>query len=310
MDTEEASRERKQAALEMESSKLAASTTTSQDSREISPSNSEIPLFLKVPEVVLYSILCFVAGPTHRAHVICHQLVPLSKTIASLLLEDSVTLWQAVLDGDYGAKQYQIQHNRNTRGASKRRRESPIYRVRDAHLLIKDNTEIAYYYLEEATSTPGQPLTVARLRGIFHEYGPHLRINDRSKVGGTFLVACCRARYTRECHIRQCVELLVETHGADTSLFTMETAQSRLTPLCVAAARGMPSVVKYLLEQGASKTETSTGRFRLHTNARKSIKCTNATPLQFAQDMRAGEVEAGADCGDLKDLDKCIRLLK
>ena len=269
------------------------------------------PLFLQVPEVVLYSILCFVAGPTHRAHVVCHQLAPLSKSVASILLDKSFTLWQALLEGDYGVAQHAVKHNRNTRGASKRRREAPIYRVRDAHLLVKDNTEIAYYYLEELANTPsGSSLTAGRLSSILHEYGPHLRINDRTKFGGTFLVACCRARYTRECHIRQCVELLVETYGASTSLSTLESAQSSLTPLCVAAARGMPSVVSYLLRKGASKTKTSTGRFRLHTNVRKSVKCTDATPLEFALDMRAAEENEGAESRDLKDLDKCIRLLK
>lgn len=285
-----------------------------QQSQENSPSNAPpatpIPLFLQVPEEALYNIVCFVAGPTHRAHIICHQLAPLSKTIASFLLEKSVILWQALLEGDYGAQQYQIKHNRNTRGASKRQRQSPIYRVRDAHMLVKDNTEIAYYYLEELTNTPSKSLTVGRLNSILHEYGPHLRINDRTKVGGTFLVACCKARYARERHVRQCVELLVETFGANMSLATMESAQSRLTPLCVTAARGMPTVVKYLLRKGASKTETGTGRFRLHTNAKKSVKCTDATPLQFAQDMRAAEESEGADKRELKDLDKCIRMLR
>lgn len=295
----------KQKALEEETSvKNSASNETDP------PPPPPSPLFL-VPEVVLYSILCFVAGPTHRAHVVCHQLAPLSKAVASNLLDRSFTLWQALLEGDYGVSQSQVTHNRNTRGASKRRRETPIYRVRDAHLLVKDNTEIAYYYLEELANTPGgTSLTAGRLNSILHEYGPHLRINDRTKFGGTFLVACCRARYTRECHIRQCVELLVETFDAKTSLATLESAQSSLTPLCVAAARGMPTVVKYLLKKGASKTQTSTGRFRLHTNARRSVKCTDATPLQFAQDMRAAEENEGAERGDLKDLDKCIRLLR
>jgi hypothetical protein len=270
----------------------------------------DAPRFLQLPEVILYSILSFVAGPTHRAHVICHVLAPLSKTCSFVLLSKSLTLWQALLEGDYGSTLHQVKHNRNTRGASKRQREEPIHRVRDAHLLVKDNTEIAYYYLDELTNTSSSPLTVGRLNGILHEYGPHLRINDRTKLGGTFLVACCRARYARECHIRQCAQLLVESFGADLSLSTSESSQSSLTPLCVAAARGMPTVVKYLLEKGASRDETSTGRFRLHTNARKSVKCTDASPLQFAQDMRAAEEQQGAEKRELRDLDKCIRLLQ
>lgn len=263
--------------------------------------------FLELPEVLLYAILKLVAGPTHRTHVICHQLVPLSKHVASTLLDKSPTLWQALLEGDYGVKE-DIKHTANTRRA-KRRKESPLLRVKDAHLMIKDNTEIAYFHLEEMSNSSQSPLTRSRLNRLMHEYGPQLRINDRATVGGTFLVTCCRARHVRESIIRKCVELLVEEYGANVNLCTYETSQSTVTPLAVAAARGMPSVVMYLFDRGASCAPESTGRFRLHTNSRKTVNCSRATPLEFSRRMRAAEVEAGANVHDVKDLDKCIRYL-
>lgn len=264
---------------------------------------------LELPEVLLYSILSFVAGPTHRAHVVCHQLAVLSRTAADTLLEKSITLWEALLEGDYGVKD-DIQHTANTRRASKRRRESPLFRVKDAHLMVVANTDLAYYYLEEMTNSTTKSLTQSRLSQLMEEYGPHLRVNDRTKTGGTFLVACCRARDCREADILKCVKLLVEIYHANLSLSTLETAQSNLTPLCVAAARGMSTIVKYLLLQGASTAARGTGRFRLHTNKRKSVKVVQATPLEFAESMRAAEVEDGASKRDVKDLEKCIRQLK
>lgn len=272
-------------------------------------SPKQTPALLELPEVLLYSIVSFVAGPTHRAHVVCHELAPLSRIAADALLEKNATLWEALLEGDYGVKD-DIQHTANTRRALKRRRESPLFRVRDAHLMVVANTDLAYYYLEEMTNSTTKSLTQSRLYQLMEEYGPHLRVNDRTKTGGTFLVACCRARDCRESDILKCVKLLVEIYHADLDLFTLETAQSSLTPLCVAAARGMSTIVKYLLLQGASPVARGTGRFRLHTNKRKSVKFIQATPLEFAETMKAAEVEEGASMRDVKDLDKCIRQLR
>jgi hypothetical protein len=252
--------------------------------------------------------------------------------VADTLLEKSIILWEAILEGDYGVsiKDYTIQHTANTRRASKRRRRQSILgRVKEAHLMVIANTDIAYYYLEElvnSTTTTKTCLTKSRLSQLLQEYGPHLRINDRTKTGGTFLVACCRARHCREVDILKCIQLLVETYHANLNLATFETIQSNnQTPLMVAAARGMSTIVKYLLQQqqqlqgtaaaaaasscACSTTVRGTGRFRLHANKKKSIKFVQATPLEVAEQMRAAEWNEGASKRDLKHLDTCIRLL-
>jgi hypothetical protein len=285
------------------------------------PTQQQIPALLALPEVLLYSILSFVAGPTDRAHVVCHELAPLSRMAADTLLEKSVALWEAILEGDYGVNiKDDVQHTANTRRASKRRRQrhSCLGRVKEAHLMVVANTDYCFYHLEEMTSRSStataaanaKSLTKSGLAQLLNEYGPHLRVNHRTKTGGTFLVSCCRARHGRECDILKCVKLLVETHHANVDLDAFEGVPSNLTPLAVAAARGMSTVVKYLLHKGASTTNVkATGRFRLHTNGKKSIKFVDALPLEFAQGMRAAEIQEGASQRDVKDLDKCVRLL-
>jgi hypothetical protein len=82
-----------------------------------------------------------------------------------------------------------------------------------------------------------------------------------------------------------------------------------MTPLCVAAVRGLPQVVAYLLQCGADKEMVSSGRFALHTQPKKSIRCRDETPHVFATTMRAAEKDAGATDASLIQLDKCLRLL-
>ena len=180
---------------------------------------------------------------------------------------------------------------------------------------MKDNTEIAFFYLSElahnsAGGNGGKgALTRRDLVGILNEYGPYLRFNNPVSSGGTYLVEVCRARRVRESVILKCVEELVGHRGCLLNVHTAEAKNSQLTALCVAAVRGMPTVVRYLLRKGASKDIACSGRFRLATNARKSVRCTNASPLEFARTMKQSELDHGAAIADLSNLDKCIQLL-
>ena len=266
--------------------------------------------------MILYHIVGFAAPPTHRANVLCHQIAILCRDARKMILEDerSVALWGAVLAGDYGIgdKSQSGNHQKKQRRSCKRLRRSPCHQVRDAHKLMKDNTEIAFFYLSElahAGSKSKEGLTRRSLISILHTYGPYLRFNNPVSSGGTYLVEVCRARHVKEGIILKCVEELVEHHGCLLDVPTAEAKNSHLTALCVAAVRGMPTVVRYLLQKGASPDELCSGRFRLATNARKSVRCTQATPLEFGTTMRQSELEHGATTADLTNLDKCIQLL-
>lgn len=148
--------------------------------------------------------------------------------------------------------------------------------------LIHDNTEIAFFYLSEMGSLARGGLTKAKLRGLLEEYGP-IRTNNVVSSGGVFLVELCRARKVRESVILACVQEMVSSHGALVDKATRESERCRETPLCVAAARGMPTVVNYLLQQGASPELRSSGRFRLHHVPKRTLARTHVRPLEFAQ---------------------------
>jgi hypothetical protein len=262
-----------------------------------------------LPDVVLFKIVSFAAAPTHRATLLCHTIAPLCSAAFKAILEEehSAHIWDMVLKEDYGAKNADDSHSKVQRRACKRLKRSPVHRVRDAHLLLKDNTEIAYFYLSELVNASTKQLTKARLCGIFNEYGPHLRVNHLVSNGGVFLVEVCRTKQIKEAVVLKCVQELVEHWGAHVDVRTNESLCSKLTALCVASVRAMPSVVQYLLEKGSSRDIQSSGRFRLSCNPKKSVRCVDATPLEFAQAMLKAEKENGAN--DLTGLLKCIKLL-
>ena len=261
----------------------------------------------ELPEVLLYHIACFVALPTERSTVLCHKIAPLCKAASKAILEESrsVNLWDLILSGDYGVES----QTDSSRRSCKRLRKSPVDKVREAHKLLEDNTEIAFYYLWELCESARNSLTKCKLIGILDEYGPHLLFNKTVSSGGTFLVEVCRARHIKEATLLQCVQELVENRGALVNYATNESSNSVLTALCVAAVRGMPKVVHYLLSHGAIKSARCSARFRLYTNPKRSLRCTNSTPLEFARSMLNAERAEGATDRDLTNLNRCIKLL-
>jgi hypothetical protein len=231
-----------------------------------------------LPDVLIFKIIAFVAAPTNRATILCHTIAPLCRAAHQKVLpinEESSSissLWDIVLIEDYGhcdtvksnyvserrptskgvgIKQPQNQHNRRE---CKRLRRSTIHRVRDAHRLICDNTEIAFFYLSEMVNCTNQSnnLTRARLVSLLHEYGPKLRFNRPVSSGGLYLVEVCRAKNVKEAVILRCTQELVEHWDIQIDLRSAESNISSQTALCVAAARGLHMVVKYLIDRGAS----------------------------------------------------------
>jgi hypothetical protein len=274
----------------------------------------------ELPDVLIFHIVSFIAAPTHRAATICHQLAPLCREAYNhlLLLQDessSSILWGTILKEDYGTVS---EDPRKTHRASKQLRQTTVHRVRNAHMLINENTEIAFFYLTGlVTCSTGfghrksKKLSLCEMNRLLDEYGPNLRMNKPMSTGGVFLVEVCRARHVAEKVVLKCVQALVERRGALIALQTEESKTSTQTALCVASVRGMPTVVKYLLiENNANRDICCSGRFARHTNARKTLRCVNKTPLEFAQAMKHAELEAGSCEIALKRLNRCIRLLQ
>lgn len=295
------------------------------ESTSTSTSTGNTPLLWEMTDDILYHIAEYVSLPTARAAFFCRTLAPLCQSAYHKILADDRTsnsLWSLVLSQDYGVQDKKSKPSSRKRSGSSsdliperrscaRLQRCPLDQVRDAHRLMRDNSEISYYHVwESSSSTTKNSLTRSKLISILEEFGPNLMYNKVMSTGGNFLVEVCRSR-NASCHtVLQCVEELVLRRGCNVDIRTHESSNASLTALCVAAVRGLPKVVEFLLRHGASTTMTCSGRFRLHTNPKKSIRYNDCTPLSFATRMRDAELAEGATKSNLKDLNKCIELLE
>ena len=207
--------------------------------------------------------------------------------------------------------------------------------------LLISRSESALLELTEHAHSSKNPLSLSTLQRLLKEYEP-LAINQRVRTGSTFLVEVCRARHVSERVILKCIKLLIAGYGANpnvpsaesstastttmankstsstmTSAGTMKRCPStvsigkELYPLIIAAARGMSTVVHYLLNSAnADPHLKGSSRFRLFSAPRKSVNGVELTAVEFSRRMREGEVQNGAEDDDLRGLDKAISLLE
>lgn len=189
-----------------------------------------------------------------------------------------------------------------------------------------------------AHSSYKKKVSLSMLKRLLKEYEP-VAINRRVRTGGTWLVEVVRARYISEYAILKCVKLLIKEQGANPNVPSAEVAVGKtskiiapvfetsaasgevgkclsssmgreLYPLIVAAARGMHTVVEYLLSAGVNPNLRGSSQFRLYSNPRKTVKGVDLTAIEFAIKMRDNEIENGIMRGDLRGLLKVITLLE
>jgi len=267
-------------------------------------------LLSTLPDELLYKVLSYAETEAGVGPFLGGVLSRVNRAMRRVAESDN--LWEMILNGS----EYHTQDRGELAVGRKRRRESTRLRrstakeeVIHAHWVLRDQTEMALQDFAELCVF-GKPhkLSLPRLRGILHQYGT-LNINQRSRNGETFLVECCRARHVSERIILHCLTELVVAYHANPNIPAFEgTTRATVTALVVAAARGMPTVVKYLLSVGAAVHQEGTSRFRLHTNASKSIRGTYL-PIDFARRMREAEILYGATEEDVQSLDACIEIL-
>ena len=306
-----------------------------QQQHDTTLSSSPLALLSDIPDEILYKIISYVATSTNRATIICHVLAPLCKPLYHKLIvqsQDNISsssIWDILLIEDYGSinnsnninscsDQYKISNivhhsQQPTRRVCKRLCRTSIHRVRDVHMLMKSNTEIAFFYLSEMVNCTQNhnKLSKTRLVRLINEYGPNLQMNHVTSTGGLFLVEICRAKHIKENVILKCVQLLMEEYHVLPNLRTAESNISYQTPLCVVAARGLHTIVQYLLQHPTIDINIiSSGRFALYSKPKKIIRCEHCTALQFAITMRDAERIEGANENSLLGLNKCIQLLE
>ena len=225
-----------------------------------------------------------------------------------------------------------------TRRTSKRLRPAtPKERYIHSYNLLMSRNESSILELQEHAHSEKKKLSLSILKKLLKEYEP-IAINRRVRTGGTFCVEVVRARYVSESVILKCMKLLIGEHGANPNVASAEIGLAststilpiyerisaasgevicssssngrELYPLIIAAARGMSTVVKYLLSVGANPRLRGSSRFRLYSNPRKTVKGVDLTAYQFARKMRDEEMENGIGMDDLKGLIKCMKMLE
>jgi len=278
----------------------------------LSPSRTTASL-TSIPDPVVYSIICFVVPRWETSHLICHRLALVSKEYRGLQNDG---LWSSVL-GEYqlipGASSLEAGSTKSPTRTSKRLKLNSVSSVARAHESLRQRMEYAHLALTELTHQKDKPLTVKRLRAILEQWRP-LRVNQRAEVGGTLLIECIRARFVHERVILECARLLIDEWSAHADVATGAGpgagGAGGLTPLCIAAARGMPLVAAYLLNEAkANPSLAGEGRFKLWGNQHKSV-AGSYVPVEWASKMLEAEEAAGVAAADLKPLRKCIKLFK
>jgi hypothetical protein len=203
------------------------------------------------------------------------------------------------------------------------------------YCLLLSRSESALLELQERAHSSKKTVSLSMLKKLLIEYEP-IAINRRVRTGGTFLVEVVRARYVKESVILKCIKLLIAS-GANPNIASAEiglcptsttkniygtsaasgevgrcltsSTGKELYPLIIAAARGMCTVVEYLLEVGADRNLKGSSRFRLYSNMKKTVKGVDLTALEFAIKMKDHEVENGIKRADLRGLLRTISLL-
>ena len=300
------------------------------------------------PDEILHKIFSFIANsPTLIGPSICHTLRPLSKIYANEI-DSKIEMWELCskdLECDFyrkretdveGAEAPPIKSNKRARTAPDRRSSrlqpaSPKDNYIHRYNLLMLRNQTAFDVLQELVNSKKKSLSLARLKSLLREFQP-VAINRRVRSGGTYLVELTRARHVKESVILKCIRHLVEcganpnvpsaeigtgtlriarrSAGSDGIRCLSESTGRELYALVIAAARGMHTVVAYLLAAGARRDVRGSSRFRLLANMRKTVKGDGLTPLEFALKMKKAEEENGASREDLRGILKVIDILK
>ena len=187
--------------------------------------------------------------------------------------------------------------------------------LRGAHAELRRNCEYAHDELSGVADGNGRAaknMTLMRLRKTLRKWAP-LRCDHVHPRGSTILMECVR---TRRCSCRQalmCARELLEKWQADPNV---ENPSSRMRAIHYCAARGMPKVVKLLLDHGAAIDTAGKGTFTTSipanhmVGARKRRITGNHTPLEWARAMKELEIQAGVGAAGIRALNECIRILE
>lgn len=179
---------------------------------------------------------------------------------------------------------------------------TPATSFAEQYNAIRMRTEAMHHALA-CHGQDSKSLAVGLVRKLHERWKPVLIDRVSPVYYATLLMECCRSR-VKEGPILQSVKELIQVRGADASAQNEEG----LNPLIIAAARGLSSVVGFLLQAGADASARGVGRFRL-CGTRQSVRGRHSA-LEWVELLIGLEAEVGVPLADRQCLHRVRQILR
>lgn len=143
---------------------------------------------------------------------------------------------------------------------------------------------------------------VVALRKILNSHGQLI-------LNGAFAAEVCRVPVAEQPVVLNCLKELVKKRGVTGNLLDTPLRDHNQTAIWIAAARGFPRVVQYLLENGANCSLQSSGQYGLRGKVKVTVTIGDTSPLEAAINMLQKEKENRLDKRAWKNWGDCIKYL-
>jgi hypothetical protein len=187
--------------------------------------------------------------------------------------------------------------------ASTRLVVTPLVGCGQKWMALRARSEALHHALASA-GQDSRDLSVRKVRKWCARHHPTLVDRVSPVYDATLLMEVCKARGVGEATMVQVATALIEEMGASAA----RANDSGLSPLIIAAARGLPKMVNLLLENGAEYERPGLGRFRL-ADSRQSIRGRHSA-LEWVELLLREEAAIGVAPAQQKGLNNCLGRLR
>ncbi len=187
--------------------------------------------------------------------------------------------------------------------ASTRLVVTPLVGCGQKWMALRARSEALHHALASA-GQDSRDLSVRKVKKWAARHHPTLVDRVSPVYDATLLMEVCKARGVGEATMVQVATALIEEMGASAA----RANDSGLSPLIIAAARGLPKMVNLLLENGAEYERPGLGRFRL-ADSRQSIRGRHSA-LEWVELLLREEAAIGVAPAQQKGLNNCLGRLR
>ena len=180
---------------------------------------------------------------------------------------------------------------------------SPLVGCGQKWMALRARSEALHHALASA-GQDSRDLSARKVRKWCARHQPTLVDRVSPVYDATLLMEVCKARGVGETAMVQVATALIEEMGANAACAN----DSGLSPLIIAAARGLPRMVSLLVQHGAYTEQPGLGRFRL-ADSRQSIRGRHSA-REWVELLLREEAAIGVAPAQQKGLRTCLAALE